>query len=221
MASALRFEYEYDADGHQTRRTEYDLYGHGTTCEYTYVYDADAIRVKETYYSRDNNAKKWVDYQYDTDGDMTERAFWQENDYIVTQFYDADADCPATAQLSHPIRTKLGGSDVMRYISYHNGTVSEFATAQYDAKGNKVKETIYFADGSPMYSYEYDYDSAGSITREAVYDADGVLLNTGKFEYRYDEYGNVLEQRRYLDGNLTGMTKYNYIQMNVPVPNEL
>ena len=221
LTEALRFEYEYDADGNKTRQTSYDSYGNGSTYEYTYAYATDGTSVKETYCDRNDNAKKWVDYQYDPDGEMTQRAYWQGNDYMVTRFYGADADCPAIALISYPLLAALGDSDVMRYISYHNGAVTEFATAQYDADGNKTGETIYFADGSPMYSYEYDYDSAGNITQETVYDADGILLNTGRFEYRYDDYGNVLEQTRYLDGNFMGMTKYNYIQVRVPVPDEL
>lgn len=214
LTEALRFEYEYDADGNKTRQTGYDSYGNGNTLEYTYDFDTDAIKVRETYCDNDNSsAQKWVDYQYDTDGEMTQRAYWQGNDYMVTRFYDADADCPAIALISYPLLAALGDSDVMRYISYNNGAVTEFATAQYDADGNKVRETIYLADGSPLYSYEYDYDADGNITRETVYDADGALLNTGMFAYRYDEHGNVLEQRRYLNGNFTGMTKYNYIQL--------
>lgn len=80
------------------------------------------------------------------------------------------------------------------------------------------KEAIYFADGSPMYFYKYDYDAVGNRIRETIFDTDGILPNTGRFEYRYDEYGNVLEQRRYLDGKFTGITKYDYIQVQVHVP---
>lgn len=84
-----------------------------------------------------------------------------------------------------------------------------------------LKEAIYFADGSPMYFYKYDYDAVGNRIRETIFDANGILLNTGRFEYCYDEYGNDLDQRKYLDGKFTGMTKYDYIQVSVPVPDEL
>lgn len=216
LNEALRFEYKYDADGNKARQIGYDSYGNGDTREYEYTFDADGSRVKETYCGKSGGAKKCIDYRYDADGELTERAFWIGNDYMVTRFYGADGECPAIAQMRHQIRAALGSSDVMRYISYDNGMMTEFATAQYDAEGNRVREAIYSADGSPMYSYDYDYDAAGNITRETVYDADGALLNTGRFEYRYDEYGNILEQKRFLDGNFIGMTKYNYTQVSVP-----
>ncbi len=215
LTEALRFEYEYDADGNRTRQMEYDNYGNGNTCVYSYAFEGNERSVRETY-NTGSNPPKYVDCQYDADGGLVERAFWSGNDYIVTRFFEADANVPVTAQLAASSRAAEDSLDQIRYISYNNGTVTEFATAQYDTDGNRVKQTIYFADGSPMYFYEYDYDAAGNVTLETVYNANGVLQNTGRFAYCYDEHGNVVEQRRYLDGHFTGKTTYCYVPIQVP-----
>lgn len=211
--AALRFEYEYDANGNRTRQAVQDHTGNINTYEYQYAFATDGSKVKETYYNANGDAKKSVDYQYDLYGEMTECAYYIGNDHIVTQFYGANADRSAIADL--PYQSASDSLDGMRYINYHNGIVTEFATAQYDADGNKTKEALYSADGALMYFYEYEYDAAGNMTCEAVYDADGVLLNTGQYEYRYDECGNVLEKTRYLNGKLIGLTKYSYVQIPV------
>ncbi len=216
LTEALRFQYEYDAEGNKTRQIWYDSFGNDNIHEYEYVFDTEETRVQETYYSKSGGVKQYVDYRYDVDGEMTERAFYMRNDHMVTRFYDAAAGCSAIEHIPCQLRTELGSQEALRYISYENGNVREFATAQYDENGNRIREVIYFADGSPMYSYEYEYDVTGNMTLETVYDTDGVLLNTGRFAYRYDEHGNVIEQRRYQNGKFTGLTRYKYTQINVP-----
>ncbi len=209
----LRFQYEYDTHGNKVKQTTYDSFGKVSNwSEYEYTADRSGCSVKKTTYNQ-SGAKTSVEYGYDAGGDMTERICYRGNDLLRTKFFDAQAESCMMLRILYQAKAAADKNEVLRYISYDNDVVTEFATARYDAAGNRIEENIYFADGSLMYAYEYEYDASGNITKEAVYDANGTLLNTAQFEYLYDEYGNVLEKTEYQDGDFTALIKYSYIEV--------
>lgn len=209
----LRFQYEYDTHGNKVKQTTYNNFGEVSNwSEYEYTTDRSGHSVKKTTYNQ-GGAKTSVEYGYDADGDMTERICYRGNDLLRTKFFDAQAESCTTLRILYQAKAAADRNEVLRYISYDNDVVTEFATARYDAAGNRTEENIYLADGSLMYAYEYEYDAAGNITKQAVYDANGTLLNMGQFEYLYDEYGNVLEKTEYQDGDFIALIKYSYIEV--------
>ena len=87
----------------------------------------------------------------------------------------------------------------------------------YDAKGNKIKESYYNQNGSIGNTYSKDvdkrtfkYDSKGKIIEEVVYSGDGPRISV-KNIYVYDEKGNKIETNLYWgDGRFNQKIKFNY-----------
>ncbi|MCM1183127.1 MAG: hypothetical protein NC337_07120 [Roseburia sp.] len=209
-AYALRFQYEYDADGNRVKRTAYgSSENNGNWSEYEYTDDGNGYHVRETTYSQ-YGAKTHMDYSYNARGDMTERAYYRGNNLIRTRFFSADGKDCITLRTLYQMKAAADKNEVLYYIGYDNDVVTEFAMACYDADGNRIAENIFFADGSLMYAYEYDYDADGNMTKLSVRDANGTLLNEGRFEYLCDEDGNILEQREYSNGEFVVLVQYDY-----------
>ncbi len=62
---------------------------------------------------------------------------------------------------------------------------------EYDAGGNVIKKTLFYADGSAGEWYEYEYKE-GNCVAETYHSGDGSLLR--RMEYEYDAAGNQIKE---------------------------
>ena len=56
---------------------------------------------------------------------------------------------------------------------YQDGSLKSLV--EYDADGNKTKETWYYPDGSIQFWTEYEYDADGNIAKGTCYYSDGSI----------------------------------------------
>jgi hypothetical protein len=75
--------------------------------------------------------------------------------------------------------------NVMEVIEYKDGKVTKHETYEYDAAGNKIKESVFDeATGKLAKTVEYKYNNSNLKTEKAVYDASHKLKS--KKVYQYD-----------------------------------
>ena len=70
---------------------------------------------------------------------------------------------------------------------------------EYDANGNRVRETDYNSDGNVIYRYDSEYDANWNRVRLTWYNADGSAEGWVEYEWTYFENatktGNVSRGR--------------------------
>jgi hypothetical protein len=75
--------------------------------------------------------------------------------------------------------------NVMEVIEYKDGKVTKHEIYEYDAAGNKIKESVFDeATGKLAKTVEYKYNNSNLKTEKAVYDASHKLKS--KKVYQYD-----------------------------------
>lgn len=78
---------------------------------------------------------------------------------------------------------------------------------EYDDKGNKIKEVYILGDEETWYStFDYTYKEDGSLASATIYYEEGII---GKIE-EYDDFGNVIMQTMYNEGEAFSYYKYEY-----------
>lgn len=78
---------------------------------------------------------------------------------------------------------------------------------EYDDKGNIIKEVYFLGDEETWYStFDYTYKEDGSLASATIYYEEGVI---GKIE-EYDDFGNVIMQTMYNEGEAFSYYKYEY-----------
>ncbi|MEI6090324.1 MAG: hypothetical protein WCR42_07735 [bacterium] len=71
---------------------------------------------------------------------------------------------------------------------------------KYDKKGNQIEETIKSSDSSFFSRISNKYDKNRNIVEKIIYKKypDREKANNQKFTYKYDSYGNITEEIRFL-----------------------
>lgn len=78
-------------------------------------------------------------------------------------------------------------------------------TYAYNEKGQKISQTVVSLFGERVYSFTYD--ATGNLTCKSVVQDNG---HSYRYEYEYDERGNLTKQTEYAAGILGGSSIYTY-----------
>lgn len=208
-------KYIYDEQGYLTAEEHYGIHEQ-LTSRWEYAYDEQGKIISELQYRDDDVLRTRTEYVYDEQG-------------LVAEKWD------------HDEKTGDVWREVFTYDDFHNNTsrkryntdgILQSRSAYeytYDGQGNILTMRMNWpALGDKLYIYDYNDD--GRISEEWEYslmekapvltemgfevtdvktDDNGILL--WRYEYDYDEQGNVLQKRRYRsDGELESYLEYVY-----------
>lgn len=170
-------------------------------------YDKDGKLLSETVneyeYDADGNLKKSKEY---VDGRLS-----GETEYTVA---DGESIPTKMTQYSEDGTKSYNEYDahgnVTLFIAYEaDGTESMKSTSQHAQSGDgewyESASTETYNDGTKI---EAKYNEHGSNTSRVIYDADGKVTSNETWEYTYDDDGNPVTEKAYLDGKLSKETVY-------------
>lgn len=87
---------------------------------------------------------------------------------------------------------------------YQDGAINLTKEFRYDKKGNLIQTTVNSPDNKQHEEHTFKYDTKGNKTQESLLTVNS-MLPLGAFSknsfYKYDKYGNVLEETSYLGKN--------------------
>ena len=209
---------EYDANGlligSKHKYTDHSEYDEDRT--YSYEKDAEGNPVKGYYINNlvDNSGA----YEYDDAGN------------IISGTFDARH---MIYELEYANGVKTKETEYVRWAGKTEDAVGH--VSEYDSNGNKIHFTDYDEDGNVRTEYQDEFDSDGKLKThtylvldgqqtnsglEYVYDAEGscinnLVVNNGvvedqnaddRYEYEYDENGNVSKATRFMRGDTNALT---------------
>ena len=110
------------------------------------------------------------------------------------------------------IREYSENGDLVSSIDYdENGNVISSSVYEYTYNEDCIctYEVVYINDVISMEVF-HNPDNSGSsvVTKQVYYHEDGTVDTTYTYEYEYDEFGNRLCQREYIDGVLSFENAY-------------
>lgn len=165
----------------------------------------------------DLGQKIWIQYEYDSDGDL-----------YATREYDADA----AAGCYEYIYDKNGNMLAQNWVEA-DGSKTSLVSYEYDDNGNLIKEISFgIVEDEIVTSYENEADASGKLISCNIYNNSGEYLAKRTYEYHdngivkketrylpdgtleeevfYDEQGNMLEDKYYQNGQIYIHTMFEY-----------
>ncbi len=213
--------YIYNDHGDYTKRTHYDKNGNEIdVTEREFVYDENGIRIQRKSYddgflyrdiiyeaTPDGESRKKVDTYYYSDGDKEVMYFDENENETACTTYDANGDI--LEELTYEYTYDKDGNIVLikeyEDMSLTEETEYSYTTYKYaESATYRSKETIYYGDEKDIYLYNENHDFV-SITQ---YDASGEVTRLSEFEYIYDDLGNCLNEKEFVNGDLTYEYEY-------------
>lgn len=76
-----------------------------------------------------------------------------------------------------------------------DGNLTYESVEEYDEDTNTITYIEYDGDGKIEYKYSDTYDEYGNLIKYVSYNSDGTVSYEGKYEYEYDDDGNVLSYK--------------------------
>ena len=214
-----RTEYEYDVNGNALKENRFN--SHGELYEYTeWEYDSAGNRIKRrTYNVIVEEVRELQTWDYDSNGNRIKE--YGDDGLLRTEWeYDDSGKISKMIEFTY-IKGGIISEDVWAYEYdpdgnlikkekyMEDGTVSETYTWEYDSNGHSVVE-----DWSSLYARyrdESEYDAMGGITQRIRYsEKGGTILSIDKWEYEYDDKGNVTYVKTDFDGDIH-WSEYEYV----------
>lgn len=186
-------EYAYKTDGSSyTYCFKTTTYGEGLSKQIT-VYDENGEIDTFVVYEEDGSFYKWTyenghpksRTEYDADGNVTE-------EYIYEYVFD---------DKNNPISAKI----------FENGKLyneQKYSYRSDDPERVYMSETThYYSDSSKGVNF---YNEYGGITEFILYNAEGLVEDRHVYDIEYDNKGNKLHEKQYINGELRYEWEYSY-----------
>lgn len=227
---------EYE-DGLKTKNASYEYDENGNLLRYTVTSDTESV-VNEMQYVLDDQKRILRKEEY-RNGTL---AYSEENSYDTkgritasTMTYDSDDGSQGITQREYTYnwRGELEQCKTTRIpngnyslMTYENGM--EHQLTQFDAQGVMTEYVSYIyddagfhsqwircgSDGTVEHTCKRIPDETGLVITELHYDAKGFQTNHHDV-FTYDEYGNLLMQERYEDGEVYWRISYTYEKISL------
>jgi len=204
-------DYELDADGNILTITASAYYEDGsyTVGEFTpfyeplvtYEYAPDgAEKYRYTYEYAEKDGVEYLAKSCDyTDGVLTLVQEYNEyGDGIL--FREVDENGNTVSEMSHEYTYNDNGERETLKFYVDGRLVQESFYATVDGEVLETSMIYHNEDGSKEIS---EYNEYGDAVKIALYDASDAFIGEYTYEIEYDEEGNILLQKTYLDGALT------------------
>lgn len=191
--------YEYDQNGNIAKVTK----PNGNTAEFTY--DAQGNVTQEIYKDVDGQTYLCYTREYNEHGDVVlshkKHFIYSSGEFTFTYSYEYDQNGRMIKRVSDTVTDEWEYDELGREIKYilnqENWHYKRYIrTTEYDAYGNYAKQThanVSLDDSESSYTnvYERDYNNYGVVMWEKCY-SDGELLRTttySDFSVYYNPYG--------------------------------
>lgn len=193
-------------DDGTTSVNRYDEHGN---CIHAAIYEADGSLIHETISEYAPIEDEWFGTWYyeckTTSRFASGETFYDErNEYgDITRSRNTDADGNVWSDSTYEYEYKNGTMVWSKQYSFGVLANEEF----YNKDGSCVKEIDYLDDGCTDVTL---YDDRGDTLSITTYDAEGAVVTVTTYEWIYDDDGNQLEDRKYIDGVLAAETVFHY-----------
>ncbi len=172
----------YDDAGLLIKEERWD--GSGTATDLVgYNANQQKLWVKTSY---DGRPMSSYEYAYDASGNMTSEKYYDEDQILVYHYVYAYDKANLLTE-----KRRYGGEDREELLEL----------IKYDFRGLVTDETSYTV-GEIDVQTQYTYDSNNNLTLREEHYIESDYVRTMKFVYIYDEQGNWLSSKTYLDGSL-------------------
>lgn len=191
-------EYEYDSDGYRIGGTVDVGIGHGSKCQYQYDSNGNLVREDCTKGSTEK------EYEYDKAGKLLKMSVkTQYGKQVVAYDYNNEGLLSQSTEIS-----QSADGQVLFAIRLTNEYENGKLTRQTQSDGRSVEELEYSCE----YAFEYEGDT---LLRKTQYKQmeNGDLGVLDRYEYAYDENGNMIKETLYHGYMNTpaSWTEYEYI----------
>lgn len=212
--------YDYDASGELTGEVYYWYENSGNLKkeeirykyrkEYSYPYDGCENTVRKIRYEyrseyenvRDDHGRQYWEME---DGGLWEKTVYNENEEEIRWFRYGDGE-DVKIECTYEYDEEGNKTAEIRDTYYDNGSIK--LSEKYDEAGRLVSETEYDAEGGGNSWRRYEYDQTGNITADIRRGQDG---DWKKYEYQYDNVGNLRREIFYNGEQKEGVSKrYGY-----------
>ncbi len=184
--------YEYDENGNIAKVTR----SNGTTAEF--AYDGQGNRIEETYKTVDGEIYLTYTHEYNEHGDVVKSVkddIYAGGRFTFTYEYQYDGDG--------------------RMIQMVSGTVTD--KWEYDEFGREIRYERQETNGY-YYIRSSKYDEYGNLSEQATEKPlflgfENAKHTTGTYEREYNEYGVILWEKYYENGNLMLTSEYDGVTL--------
>ena len=211
---------EYDISGNKTHTVNYHADG-GVAEECLYEYSSDGVRMAEKRYSGSVLMGEYEFMLGETGEKLLARSCTYEEDgsYMLVEYdeccnetYEGRFGADGTAEWEFRYENEYDADgNLVRTADYLNGSLYRIAEFVFGEDENgfswsmRGKITQYSEDGSVTVS---EYDPDGAWATETEYDAAGNAIYDQRYEYDYDDNGNLVGARFFVDGRLSEESSY-------------
>jgi hypothetical protein len=209
-------QYTYDANGRMTKQEYY--YGTPATLSsfYSYTYDLNGNKTNEGYYNPTLYSN--TTFEYDTSGNLIKETRYDNvgaQQYATVYSYDANGLVTKFIQYN-ATNTATGtwniywdnGTDFPSKFEIYSGTGALLGTFAFTLTSSSMTRSSYDPTGALTDYSVQSFDANGLQTREESFNQSGVSQYYST--YKYDLYGNQIEQIEYSAGVATYRTVSSY-----------
>ncbi|AZO95793.1 hypothetical protein [Halocella sp. SP3-1] len=169
--------FEYHRNGDMKCRKRDTIGGFKKTTEY----NRDGKWTKVVSYFPFNGSKRVQIAKYGKDGNRIEN---------IKKDYNKKGK---STLFSHYKMVYDETGNMIKFIDIDDGKSYTIYDLEYDEKGNLIKEINYYNSGDIHWIKEYEYDEKGKKISFVKKNAEGNIRINSKYNYKYDENGNLVE----------------------------
>ncbi|WP_282124313.1 hypothetical protein [Algibacter mikhailovii] len=198
----------YDSKGRRIKNLEVDSNGLPISGETNYSYDRYGNNTQYIFYNKDGTINVKNNYKYNKFGQLIEKT----SDKSITK-YEIDRKnriCKITGRNNHGSITEKA---LLKYdekwrdsvlISFdHSDKVKSKIEFLYDKNGNEIQSNWFNSENIlyEIYKKKYDFkNNTTQVNKYQIHNGDETLISVTNFEYKYDRFGNSIEQKLIFDG---------------------
>lgn len=180
----------FDAKGNELERTDYNA---GDTIIHRVVTGYDSLGRKSTVkmYGPENKPEHLFMYQYNEQGLVSHEILMDEKSGMV---FD----------MSYRYDSKKRLVEQMQVLP--DKSIAAKTLFEYDRRGNKKTETDFNSEGAQVNKKCWTYYKNGIVKTHTDYRSDNTPY--GRFDGKYDKYGNLISASYYESGSSGVLTEY-------------
>lgn len=180
---------EFNTFGNKVVDAEY-LPGGELVKSYTYTYDQNNKRTKETQLDTNGKLLMTISYLYDSVGHLLEDS-------------SVDAEGNPDKAIRFTYDTKGNVSEDNSYGS--DGKLQKKYSYQYDDMGRKVENSRFDSYGNPEGKTVYAYDEQNNVIKKSSYGSDNALKKILVYSYIYDSHHNWISKTTRVEGKVVNI----------------
>lgn len=202
---------DYNKNGEEISVTEREfVYNENGICIQRKSYEDDLL-ISERLYEETSDGKNRIKSEtyYFSDGTKEVTSFNEKELATLSAFYNADGDI--LEEVTYEYTYDKDGNVIL--IKEYEGssltreTVCSYTTYKYAESATYIsKDTRYYGEEKYVYLYDENNDDI-SITQ---YDANGEVVRLSEFEHTYDDLGNRIREKEFVNGDLKHEYEYSY-----------